>query len=153
MMKLQTKPGKINKHCINCGRDKHNVEMCRVEKKGEPIVATTKATNQPHKGQNNNSYVCHIYGLNGHKMMDYAEMQKMFQGKNASSSEGKAIVEIKTIIANVNVIDVNVAKISKIIEDQVFEEREPRNNKSTTYWEEEKLKKEMVETIQQLQKS
>jgi hypothetical protein len=29
----------------------------------------------------------------------------------------------------------------------VFEEREPRNNKSTTYWEEEKLKKEMVETI------
>jgi hypothetical protein len=74
MMKLQTKPGKINKHCINCGRDKHNVEMCRVEKKGEPIVATTKATNQPHKGQNNNSYVCHIYGLNGHKMMDYAEM-------------------------------------------------------------------------------
>ncbi len=69
-MKLQTKPGKINKHCINCGRDNHNVEMCRVEKKGEPIVITTKATNQPHKGQKNNSYACHIHGLNGHKMMD-----------------------------------------------------------------------------------
>jgi hypothetical protein len=35
-------------------------------------------------------------------------MQKMFQSKNASSSEGKMIVEIKTIIANVNVIDIIV---------------------------------------------
>jgi hypothetical protein len=41
----------------------------------------------------------------------------MFQGKNASSLEGKAIVEIKTIITNVNVVDVNVATITKIIED------------------------------------
>jgi hypothetical protein len=32
----------------------------------------------------------------------------MLQGKNASSLEGKTIVEIKTIIANVNVIDINV---------------------------------------------
>jgi hypothetical protein len=74
----------------------------------------------------------------------------MFQGKNASSSEGKSIVEIKTIIANVNVIDVNVVTISKIIKDQVFEEREPRKNKNIVDWEEEKLKKEKVETIQQL---
>jgi len=35
-------------------------------------------------------------------------MQKMFQGKNASSSEGKIIVEVKTNTTNVNVIDVNV---------------------------------------------
>jgi hypothetical protein len=60
MMKLQTKPRKSNKHCINCGRDNHNMEMCRVKKKGEPIVATIKATNQTHKGQKNNSYACHI---------------------------------------------------------------------------------------------
>jgi hypothetical protein len=72
----------------------------------------------------------------------------MFQGKNASSSEGKSIVEIKTIIANVNVIDVNVVTISKIIKDHVFEERKPRKNKNFVDWEEEKLKKEMVETIQ-----
>ncbi len=124
--------------------------MCRVEKKGQPIVATTKATNQPYKGQKNNSDVCHIYGLNGHKMMDCAKMQKMFQGKNASSSEGKTIAEIKTIIANVNVVDVNVATISKIIEDQVFEDRELRKNKSIANWEEENLKKEIVETIQQM---
>ncbi len=74
MMKLQIKPRNIYKPYINCGRDNHSVEMCRVEKKGEPIVAATKATNQPHKGQKNNSYVCHIYGLNGHKMMDCVEM-------------------------------------------------------------------------------
>jgi hypothetical protein len=35
-------------------------------------------------------------------------MQKMLQGKNASSSKGKMIVEVKTIIANVNVIDIIV---------------------------------------------
>jgi len=35
-------------------------------------------------------------------------MQKMFQGKNASSSEGKTIVEVKTNTPNVNVIDINV---------------------------------------------
>jgi hypothetical protein len=38
---------KIGKHCINYGRDNHNVEMCKVQKKEEPVVATTKATNQP----------------------------------------------------------------------------------------------------------
>jgi hypothetical protein len=32
----------------------------------------------------------------------------------------------------------------------VFEEREPRKNKSIANWEEEKLKKEMVKIIQQL---
>jgi hypothetical protein len=48
-------------------------------------------------------------------MTDYpkfANMQKMFQGKNASSLEVKVIVEIKTIN-----VDVNVAIRSKIIED------------------------------------
>ncbi len=49
-----------------------------------------------------------------------------------------------------NVIDVNVVTISKIIKDQVFKERKPRKNKNIVDWEEEKLKKEMVETIQQL---
>jgi hypothetical protein len=90
--------------------------MCRV-KKEEPIVVTTKATNQPQKGQKNNSYACHVYGLNGHKMTDYpkfAKTQKMFQGKNASNLEGKAIAEVKTITTYVNVINVNVATRSRI---------------------------------------
>jgi hypothetical protein len=53
----------------------------------------------------------------------------------------------------VNVININVATRSRIIEDQVFQEREPRKNKSIADLEkEEKLKKTMVKTIQQLQK-
>jgi hypothetical protein len=32
----------------------------------------------------------------------------MFQGKNASSSEGKTIVEVKTITTHVNVVGINV---------------------------------------------
>ncbi len=35
-------------------------------------------------------------------------MQKMFQGKNASSLKGNTIAEVKTITTNMNVIDVNV---------------------------------------------
>jgi hypothetical protein len=38
----------------------------------------------------------------------------MFQGKNASSSKGKAIAEVKIVTANVNVVNINVAKRSKI---------------------------------------
>jgi hypothetical protein len=114
----QTKPRKISKHCTNCGRNNHNVETCKV-KKEEPTIAVAKATNQPQKGQKNILYASFIYGLNGHKMMDcpkFANMQKMFQRKNASNSEGKAIVEVETINANVNSIDVNVTTRSRIIE-------------------------------------
>jgi len=61
--------GKPRKHCTNCEQDNHNVETCRVKNKEEPIiVVATKATNQLQKVQNNNSYACHIYGLNGHKV-------------------------------------------------------------------------------------
>jgi hypothetical protein len=46
------------------------METCKVKKKEEPIITTIKATNQLRKGENNNSYVCHIYGLNGHKIIN-----------------------------------------------------------------------------------
>jgi hypothetical protein len=36
------------------------------------------------------------------------------------------IVETQTVIANVNVVDVNVTTTSKIIEEQVFKDKEPR---------------------------
>ncbi len=62
--------------------------------------------------------------------------------------------DVKIIIVDVNVIDVNVVTRSKIIEDQVFQEKEPRMNKSSANWEKEKkLKKAMVKTIQELQKA
>ncbi len=47
MMKPQMEPKKNGKHCRNCGWNSHNVEICRVKKKEKPIIATTKATNQP----------------------------------------------------------------------------------------------------------
>ncbi len=49
-----------------------------------------------------------------------------------------------------NVVDVNDVTKRKITKEQMFQEKEPRNNKSTKNWEEEKLNKTMVETIQQL---
>ncbi len=47
----------------------------------------------------------------------FVEMKKMFQGKNASNSKWKAIVEVKTITADVNVKDINVISKAKIIEE------------------------------------
>jgi hypothetical protein len=55
--------------------------------------------------------------------MDYpkfANMQKIFQGKNASSSKGKMVAKVKIVITNVNVININVVIRNKIIENQVF---------------------------------
>jgi hypothetical protein len=49
----------------------------------------------------------------------------MFQGKNASSSEGQTIVKVKTVTVDVNVINFIVVTISIITEDQLFQEREP----------------------------
>jgi hypothetical protein len=124
--------------------------MCRIKKKEEPIVIGAKATYQPQKGQKNSLYACHIYGLNGHKMTNcpkFGKMQKMFQGKNASNLEGKTIAKVKTVTTNVNVIDVNVVTRSRIIKKKMFLEIGPRKNKTTVDWEEEKLKKTMVETI------
>jgi hypothetical protein len=57
--------------------------MCKV-KKEEPTIAMTKAISLNQNFQKNGSYACHIYGLNGHKMIDcpkFAKMQKMSQRK------------------------------------------------------------------------
>ncbi len=46
------------------------------------------------------------------------EIQKMFQGKNVSTLDGKAIINVKTVIVEVNVVGVNVATRSRIIESK-----------------------------------
>ncbi len=80
-------------------------------------------------------------------------MQKMFQKKNAPSLDGKVVANVKIFITDINVVDVNIATKSRIIEEQVFQDKEPWKKKKFIDWEkEEKLKKTMVETIQQLQK-
>jgi hypothetical protein len=41
----------------------------------------------------------------------------MFKGKNASSSKGKVVVEVKIVTANVHVVDINVVIRSIITKD------------------------------------
>ncbi len=56
-------------------------------------------------------------GLNGHKMTNYpkfAKMHEMFQGENASNSNGKVVVDVKIITTQVNIVDINVATKSII---------------------------------------
>ncbi len=67
--------------------------------------------------------------------------------------EVQHVVEIQTIITNVNVVDVNLTTWNKITQEQVFKDRKPRKVKSIVDWEKEQLKKSMVETIQKIQKT
>jgi hypothetical protein len=54
----------------------------------------------------------------------------MFHEKFVTIVEVQPIVETQTVIADVNVVDVNVTTISKAIEGHVFKDREPRKTKS-----------------------
>jgi hypothetical protein len=47
----------------------------------------------------------------------------MFQGKNASSVDKKMVSKINIIIANVDVIDMNVATRNRIRKEQMYEEK------------------------------
>jgi len=103
------------------------------KKKERTIVVATKATQQSQKPYKTSSYACHIFGLNGHKMIDYpkfSEMQRMFHGKFMTIGKIQPIVKIKTIITNVNVVDVNVTTISTTNEKHVFKDKKPRKTKS-----------------------
>jgi hypothetical protein len=51
-------------------------------------------------------------------------------------------------------MDVNVTTRSKVVEEHVFKDKEPRKAKSVVDWEkEERLKQSMVKTIQQIYKT
>jgi acetylornithine/succinyldiaminopimelate/putrescine aminotransferase len=78
-------------------------------------VATIKVAQPSQK-----TYACHIYGLNGHKMTDcpkFVEMQKMFHGKSMIVIEVQPNTETQTVIADVNVVDVNVTTRIKITKE------------------------------------
>jgi hypothetical protein len=54
-----------------------------MQKEEQTIMATIKLVQLNQKPQKTFSYACHIYGLNGHKMIDcpkFVKMQKMFHG-------------------------------------------------------------------------
>jgi hypothetical protein len=83
-------------------------------------MATIEAAQPSQKTQKTSSYACHIYGLNGHKMIDcpkFAKMQKMFHGKSVIVTKVQPITKTQTFIMDVNVVDVNVTIRSKVIEE------------------------------------
>ncbi len=154
-IKTQSIIGKIEKHYINCGMINHNVETCK-KKKDSTMVATIEATQPSQKTQKTSSYACDICGLNEHQMIDspkFVEMPKMFHGTSITIAKVQPFVETQTIIADVNVVDVNVTTRSKVTKKQVFKDKKPRKEKTFSDWEkEERLKQLMVETIQHIQK-
>ncbi len=78
----------------------------------------------------------------------FIEMQKMFHGKSVTIAEVQLVFETQIVIANVNVVDVNVTTINKIIKEYVFKDRKQRKANSAIDFEKEKrLKKSMVEII------
>jgi len=54
----------------------------------------------------------------------------MFHGKFVIVVEVQPIVKVKTIIADVNVVDVNVTMKSKATKEHVFKDRKPRKTNS-----------------------
>jgi phage terminase small subunit len=78
----------------------------------------------------------------------------MFHGNFVAVTKVQPIVETQIVIIDVNVVDVNVTTTNQAIEKHVFKDRKLRKIKSAIDWEkEEQLKKSMVETIQQIQKT
>jgi hypothetical protein len=59
----------------------------------------------------------------------FVEMQKLFLGKFVAIVEVQLVVETQIITTDVNVVNVNVTTRSKVIEEQVFKDRELRKAK------------------------
>jgi hypothetical protein len=75
----------------------------------------------------------------------------MFHGKFVTIIKVQHVAKIKTFITEVNVVDVNVTTRNKANEKHVFKDRKLRKANSVVNWDKkERLKKSMVETIQQI---
>ncbi len=112
-------------YCINCHCTNHKVKTCRNKKKEELIVVATEATTQASKPPSLLNNPSHIYGIVGHKLMNcprFGEMQSIFKDKRIQSIESKLTIEVKMVIASVNMVDVNVTTHSKPNEEQVFKD-------------------------------
>jgi hypothetical protein len=59
----------------------------------------------------------------------FAKIQKKIHGKSVTIAKVQLVAKTQIVITNVNVVDVNVTKRSKVTEEQVFKDREPRKNK------------------------
>jgi hypothetical protein len=52
----------------------------------------------------------------------FGEMQSIFKDKGSQSIEYKLAIDVKTVIALVNMVDVNVTTHSKTDEEEVFKD-------------------------------
>ncbi len=68
----------------------------------------------------------------------FVEIQKMFHGKSMILTKVQLVAKTQTVIADVNVMDVNVTTRSKVTEEHVFNNKEPRKAKSVVDLEKEK---------------
>ncbi len=86
-------------------------------------------------------YSYHIYGDIGHKIINcpkYNDMHNMFKNKGVKTTKKQAMVEPKVANPSIHIVDVNMAITkSKVIEKQVFKNREPFKKKFAIDWEEE----------------
>jgi hypothetical protein len=57
-------------------------------------------------------------------------MQKMFNGEFVIVKKVQPIAETQIVIADVNVVDVNVTRRNKSIQKQVFKDKKPKKVKS-----------------------
>jgi len=80
-------------------------------------------------------------------------MQKLFHGKFVTITKVQPFVETKIITIDVNVVDVNATTRGKATEEQMFKDRKLMKAKSVLLGEKKRLKKSMVETIQQIHKT
>jgi hypothetical protein len=65
----------------------------------------------------------------------FVKMQKMFHGKFVTIAKVQPVVETQTVIADVNVVDVNVTIRSKVTKKHVLKAREPRKANNVVEWE------------------
>jgi precorrin isomerase len=68
----------------------------------------------------------------------FVKMKKISHGKFVIVAKVQPIAKTQTIIADVNMVDVNVTIRSKVIKEHVFKDREARKTKNVTDWEKEK---------------
>jgi hypothetical protein len=60
----------------------------------------------------------------------FVEMQKMFHGNSMTVAKVQFVAKTQIVIADVNVVDINVTIRSKMTEEQVFKDKELRKAKS-----------------------
>jgi len=56
-------------------------------------------------------------------------MQTIFKDKGSKTTKNKPIGKVKVTNASINMVDVHVTIQSKVIEEQVFKNQNPKKNK------------------------